>query len=63
MLSYGLLFMFVRSILAASKGSAKNIGKGGGGSLSEMFGTAKSNRFRQPVNVKFDDVVGMNRAK
>ena len=47
----------------ASKGAGKNIGKGGG-NMSELFGTgAKSNRFRQSVNVKFNDVVGMNKAK
>jgi len=61
-LGYGLLFMFIRSILGASKGAGKNAGKGGG--LSDLFGTAaKSNRFRQTVNVKFNDVVGMNKAK
>ena len=63
MLGYGLLFMFIRSIMSASKGVGKNMGKGGGG-MSELFGTgAKSNRFRQTVNVKFNDVVGMNKAK
>ncbi len=41
-----------------SKGKGK-MGKG----LSGMFENTKSHRFRQAINVKFNDVVGMNKAK
>lgn len=62
MLGYALLFMFLRSILGATRGAAKGAGKGG--NFSSLFDNkTKSNRFRQTVNVKFKDVVGMNKAK
>ncbi len=37
-------------------------GKGGANPL-EMFGDKKSKRFRQAVNVKFNDVMGMQKSK
>ena len=37
------------------------MGKGGG--LSGLFENSKSHRFRQTISVKFNDVVGMNKAK
>lgn len=64
-LSFALLFMFLRSIMGGlSKGKGGQMGgKGAGGGLSGMFENTKSHRFRQPINVKFENVVGMNKAK
>jgi ATP-dependent Zn protease len=50
--------MFLKSLTAA-KGKG-GIGKGG---LSGLFENTKSHRFRQTINVRFNDVVGMNKAK
>lgn len=62
-LSFALLFMFLRSIMGGlSKGKGGQMG-GKGGGLSGMFENTKSHRFRQPINVKFENVVGMNKAK
>ena len=58
LLSFGLLLMFIKSLM----GSVGK-GKGMGGGMSGLFDNAKSHRFRQNINVKFNDVVGMNRAK
>lgn len=56
-LSLGLLFFFIYSLLGAKKGAQ---GRGGGANIFEQ---AKTKRFLQKVNVKFDDVVGMQKAK
>lgn len=55
-LSLGLLVFFIYSLLGAKKGSP---GRGG----ANIFEQAKTKRFLQKVNVKFDDVVGMQKAK
>lgn len=61
-LSFALLFMFLRSMMGGlTKGKGQMGGKGGG--LSSMFENSKSHRFRQSINVKFENVVGMNKAK
>ena len=52
------MILIFRSILQ----SAKRAGKGQGGGMN-MFDTNKSKRFRQTVNVKFGDVMGMQKAK
>ncbi len=38
-------------------------GKGGMGGMSGGLDQAKSHRFKQVINVKFADVVGMQKAK
>jgi AFG3 family protein len=59
-LSFALFFMFIRSMIS---GAAKGKGGGGKGGLSGLFENTKSHRFRQNITVKFNDVVGMNKAK
>ncbi len=44
-------------------GAAKGQGAGGKGGLSGLFENTKSDRFRPNITVKFNDVVGMNKAK
>ncbi len=62
LLSFALLFMFLRSLMTGvGKGKGGQMGKGGG--LSGLFENSKSHRFRQTITVKFNDVVGMNKAK
>ena len=61
-LSFALLFMFIRSLMGGLSKGKGQMG-GGKGGLSGMFENTKSHRFRQPINVKFDNVVGMNKAK
>lgn len=56
LLSFGLVLMFIQSLMGTVK---KGKGMGGSG----FFDNAKSHRFKQNINVKFNDVVGMNRAK
>ena len=46
---------------AAGRGAGGRAGKQGG-SLN-IFGEAKSRRFMQEVNVRFEHVVGMQKAK
>lgn len=62
LLSFALLFMFLRSIMGGLTKGKGQAGKGGGG-LTGMFENTKSHRFRQSINVKFENVVGMNKAK
>ena len=61
LLSFALLFMFLKSIMSGVSKGKGQMGKGGG--LSGLFQNSKSHRFRQTINVKFNDVVGMNKAK
>ena len=43
--------------------STKKGGKGGSNDMFDIFGSKKSKRFKQDVNVFFKDVVGMQKAK
>lgn len=53
-----LLGIFVYSLYKGSKGAGKS------GQMSKnMFGQSQSKRFQQKVNVKFTDVVGMQKSK
>jgi AFG3 family protein len=59
--SYNLPFlMFIRSMIS---GAAKGNGAGGKGGLSGLFENTKSHRFRPNITLKFNDVVGMNKAE
>lgn len=58
-LSLALLFMFISSLRKVAKGQARQ----GKGATSSALDSSKSHRFRQDINVKFNDVVGMNKAK
>lgn len=62
MLTLYLLYIMIRSIGAASRGAAKG-GRAGSSQDMNIFGNAKSRRFQQAVNVKFEHVVGMQKAK
>lgn len=55
-----LIFTFIQSIARSMKSAGK--GKGGGGAV-DLFGEKKSKRFKQTVNVKFKDVMGMQKSK
>ena len=55
--------MIVRSLFKGSRQAGKaNKGMDGGNPM-DIFGNKKSKRFKQSVNVKFKDVVGMQKAK
>jgi ATP-dependent Zn protease len=54
-----MMYLFFTSIMGA-KGGRKGAG---GKSAFGMQDQSKSKRFLQPVNVKFNDVVGMQKAK
>lgn len=60
LLSFLLLVAIIRSIRSSAQ-SLKQQGKGGGGNL--FMEKSKSKRFQQTVNVKFVDVMGMQKAK
>lgn len=60
-LSIFLMVMVLRSLFKTAKQVGK--GKAGGGNALDIFGDKKSKRFRQVVNVKFNDVMGMQKSK
>ena len=57
LLSMALLFLFISSIMGGARARGK------GGQASPFMETSKSKRFQQKINVKFNDVVGMQKAK
>lgn len=56
-LSMSLIYMFFSSLLGTARG-----GKAGG-KPKNLFDQTRSKRFQQKVNVKFTDVVGMQKSK
>ena len=58
-MSLVMLYLFVTSIFGAGKAGKKMGGKGG--NLFQQ--QSKSKRFQQKVNIKFTDVVGMQKSK
>ena len=58
-LSILLMVMIFRSLFASGRKGAL----GGRGGRMDIFENSKSKRFRQAVNVKFADVMGMQKAK
>lgn len=59
-MSMVMLYLFVSSLMQASRSGKKMKGKGGS---MNIFEQSKSKRFQQKVNVKFNDVVGMQKSK
>ena len=58
-----MLFLFISSMTKGAPGASKGKPPKGGGMNSLMMDQGKSKRFLQQVNVKFDDVMGMQKAK
>lgn len=58
-LSMVLVYMFFSSLA----GATRNASKGARGKGQDLFTSSKSKRFMQKVNVKFADVVGMQKSK
>lgn len=59
-----LMYFFISSLFKRNGAAPPKGGKGGGGGSMNMFMEAsKSKRFMQTVNVKFNDVMGMQKAK
>lgn len=56
LLGIAMMYMFFTTIARSGK-------KGAGGKPGMMPGQTKSKKFLQPVNVRFNDVVGMQKAK
>lgn len=56
------MLLFIEAIFGASKGAGKK-GQGMGKQGFSMMDQSKSKRFKQTINVKFKDVVGMQKAK
>ena len=65
LLSTIFFFFFLKQFSDMRKGRPGKMGSGGGGKgISDMFeGSKTSHLFEQKINVRFNDVVGMQRAK